>query len=176
MNDLRPKTLLLTGRPGVGKTTVIRRLVAALPDWHWGGFYTAEIRTRGEREGFRIVTFSGEEWLMAHVAIEGPHVGRYGVDVAAIDAVADTALAPDAAADAFLLDEIGKMECLSARFVAATRALLACGTPLVATIAQRGSGFIDEVKRTPGIDLWQVTATNRDALPGRIAAWLTSCR
>jgi nucleoside-triphosphatase len=79
---------------------------------------------------------------MAHVDLPGPpRVGRYGVDVAAIDAVVDEVLAPRAGVDLHLVDEIGKMECLSPRFVRAMRALLDSGAPVVATIALRG-GFI----------------------------------
>ncbi len=68
------------------------------------------------------------------------------------------------------------MECLSARFVAAVRALLARPTPVVATIALRGGGFIAEVKRAPACRLWDVTAANREALPARIVDWLAARR
>ena len=58
-----PKHLLITGRPGVGKTTLIKRLIPALPPA--GGFYTEEIRSCGERVGFKIVTLAGEEGILA---------------------------------------------------------------------------------------------------------------
>jgi nucleoside-triphosphatase len=104
-------TLLLTGRPGVGKTTVIRKLAGLLPGWRLGGFYTEEIRVRRTRVGFRILTFDCEERVMARVDFPGRNrVGRYGVDVAAIDAFAESALAYDDAIEAYLVDEIGKME------------------------------------------------------------------
>ncbi|MBI2218916.1 MAG: hypothetical protein HYU51_16645 [Candidatus Rokubacteria bacterium] len=45
------------------------------------------------------------------------------------------------------VDEIGKMECLSRAFVEAVRALLDTAMPVVATVAARGGGFIEEVKR-----------------------------
>ncbi|MFZ1060598.1 MAG: nucleoside-triphosphatase, partial [Candidatus Rokuibacteriota bacterium] len=45
--------LLITGNPGSGKTTVIRRVAAALSGRRLGGFYTEEIRVGGERRGFR---------------------------------------------------------------------------------------------------------------------------
>jgi len=42
--------ILLTGRPGVGKTTLIKRLVDSVPISK-DGFYTKEIRKGKERTG-----------------------------------------------------------------------------------------------------------------------------
>lgn len=169
----RPRVLLLTGRPGIGKTTVIRRVAERLAGKRLRGFYTEEIREGGERRGFHLRTFDGQERVIAHVGFSRRcRVGKYGVDVSVLDDVAGSALAPDATVVAYLIDEIGKMECLSPRFVAAVRALLAGGRPLVATVAMRGSGLIDEVKRRPDVLLWEVTRENRDRLLEQILAWL----
>jgi nucleoside-triphosphatase len=165
--------LLLTGVPGAGKTTVIRKLAGMLSGWRLAGFYTEEIRICGTRLGFRIQTFDREERVMAHVDFPGPErVGRYGVDVAAIDALAESALAYDDIIDAYLVDEIGKMECLSQKFTAAMGALLDSGKPIVATVALQGGGFIAHVKAHPGTQLWEVTRENRDDLPRRAMTWL----
>lgn len=110
---------------------------------------------------------------MAHVTVRGPaRVGKYGVDLVVVDELAATTLAPSERVLVFLVDEIGKMECLSASFVAAMRRLLAGPTPLIATVAQRGTGLITEVKTRPGVELIQVTRANRDDLPGLVLAWL----
>jgi nucleoside-triphosphatase len=71
-----------------------------------------------------------------------------------------------------VVDEIGKMECLSARFVSAMTRLLDGGMPLVASVARRGEGFIADVKRRPDVEVWELTRTNRDEIPARILAWL----
>ncbi len=164
--------LLLTGAPGIGKTTLVRRLAGSCPAEGLRGFYTEEIREAGVRRGFRLVPFDGAARLIAHVDMaKARRVGKYGVDVAAVDAAA-ALLAPDPAARVYIVDEIGKMECLSERFVAAMRALLAGRTPVVATVGLKGGGFIAEVKRAEACLLWEVTRANRDALPGRISAWL----
>ena len=165
--------LLLIGRPGVGKTTVIRKVAEALPCERLGGFYTEEVRERGRRRGFRAVTLDGWRRSIANVGHPGPaRVGRYGVDVAAIDALVERSLAAPVDAAVYLIDEVGKMECHSAAFVSAMRRLLGLPIPLVVTVAERGGGFIDEVRELPGAELWTVTPQNRDALPGRVLHWL----
>jgi nucleoside-triphosphatase len=152
-------------------------VAGALPPTRLGGFFTEEVRVRGERRGFAIVTFDGRRATLADVAHSGPpRVGKYGVDVDALDALARTALAVRDRVRVYLVDEIGKMECLSRAFVAATRALLDGGMPLVATVGQRGGGFIAEVKRRPDVTLWEVTRANRDAMPARVRAWIDGAR
>jgi len=166
--------LLLTGTPGVGKTTVLKKLAERIGAGALGGFYTEEIRERGERRGFRLVSFGGAGRVIAHVDFpKARQVGKYGVDVAALDETVEAALAPRPEVELYLVDEIGKMECLSERFVAAMRRLLDSGKPLVATIAQKGEGFIAEVKRRNDCELWTVTRANRDALPAQLFARLT---
>lgn len=160
--------LLLTGPPGIGKTTALRRVCERLSIAPLRGFYTEEVRSGGVRQGFRLVTFDGERRVIADVRFGPPRVGKYGVDVAAIDDVARRVLAPDPAVRLFVIDEIGKMECLSAEFVNAVDNLLALGRPLLATVALRGEGLIERVKRDPRARLIQLTHANRDAAPGEI--------
>jgi nucleoside-triphosphatase len=164
--------LLITGVPGVGKTTVIRHVAERLRGSRLGGFYTEELREAGQRTGFRLLDFQGRALTFAHVGFGGPRVSRYGVDVPALDAQAGTLLAPRPDVAVYLVDEIGKMECLSPHFVAAMRHLLASGSRVVATVARKGEGFIDEAKRWPGATLWEVTHDNRDRLPEAVLAWL----
>jgi nucleoside-triphosphatase len=171
----RDSVLLLTGAPGSGKTTVVRRVAEELrrKKRRIAGFLTTEIREGRERVGFRIETFTGRSEIFAHVSIRSPHrVSRYGVDVAALDESVDDALAFAPAADVYLIDEIGKMECFSARFVAATRRLLDEGRLVVATVALRGGGFIEEVKRRPDVELRNVTHSSRDEMPAQILEWI----
>jgi len=165
--------LLLTGTPGSGKTTVMRKIAGQLGAGHPGGFYTEEIRSGGVRLGFRLVGFGGEDVVLAHVDFPKTHrVGKYGVDLPALDAAVETALGPARQAGLWLVDEIGKMECLSERFVACMRRLLAGRAPVVATVARRGGGFIAEVKRREDCELWTLSRANRDSMADRILAWI----
>ncbi len=158
--------LLLTGAPGVGKTTTIQKLARAYSDKTLRGFVTQEMRRAGRRVGFEIRTFGGRKQVLAHVDLDSSHrVGRYGVDVAALDDITEDALTTDDAADLYLVDEIGKMECFSKSFRSALRALFASGRPLVATVALRGGGFIQEVKDRADVESWEATKQNRNELP-----------
>src|SRR5437879_3776309 len=111
------KKLLLTGRPGCGKTTLIKRIVnkLALPA---GGFYTEEIRERGQRVGFKIVTLDGKEAGFACVDFKTPErLGKYGLNLSALETIAVAALrAAVRARQLVVIDEIGPMEIRSAIF------------------------------------------------------------
>ena len=160
--------ILLTGTPGIGKTTVMIRLAELLENRAVAGFYTEEIRKSGRRQGFRAVTFSGQTGVLAHIDLESrSRVGRYGVDVAAFEQLVMPELARPA--DLILIDEIGKMECYSSAFVTTVRDLLNASTPVVATIAAFGGGLIAEVKARPDVQIWQVGHDNRDRLPRQLA-------
>src|SRR5262249_61291051 len=111
----------------------------------------------------------GQRAVMAHVDRRGgPRVGKYGVDAGVLEITARTWLAVNRGIDVYLVDEIGKMECLSPEFVAAMRALLDTGRPVVATIGERGGGFIAGAKQRPGGALWRLTRDKRGPVPARI--------
>ncbi len=73
MSENRKNVLLITGAPGIGKTTVIRRTADELKHKALRGFYTEEIREDGERRGFRLVGFNGKTHIIAHVDIPKRH-------------------------------------------------------------------------------------------------------
>lgn len=165
--------ILLTGAPGVGKTTLIRELATRLADYRPAGFYTEEIRVHGARTGFRIVSLDGRQQVLSHVDHRGPaRIGRYGVDVAGLDRLlTDLALARSPSR-VVIIDEIGKMECLSRRFVEEVKAVLDSSRMVIATIALKGDGFIHQVKQRPDCRVITVTRDNRNELADRLAGEL----
>ena len=156
--------ILLTGVPGCGKTTAIIQIITNLKDIKAAGFYTQEIRQNGKRKGFRYTSLDGATGILAHVDIKGPlRVGKYGVDVAGFEkAVVPTLDIERTDAELFVLDEIGKMECLSENFVTVARRLFASEKLVLATVAQKAAGLISEVKKYPDTRLFKLTPQNRD--------------
>jgi len=75
-----------------------------------------------------------------------------------------------------VVDEVGKMECLSARFVAAMERLWLAPVPLLLTVAEKGGGFIAALKSKPDKTLLTVTPANRDDLPAHILKLLGRAR
>lgn len=165
-----PTKILLTGPPRCGKTTAVMKIVAALRDVDVAGFYTEEIRESGKRKGFRWKLLDGASGTLAHVCIKGPHrVGRYGVDIATFDHEVVPALdTGQCDAELFVIDEIGKMECLSPFFARAVTQLFESDRSVLATVALKGPDLIAQVKRDPAIRLIHMTAENRDELTRQI--------
>lgn len=166
--------LLITGLPGVGKTTLIRALAERLEEHRRAGFYTEEIRDlQGTREGFRLVTLCGRQVVLSHVDYPGPHrVSRYGVDVARFERLLAELDIEHTQSRLIVIDEIGKMECFSKKFIGLVSLLLDGPKTLVATIAMKGEGFIQRVKQRPDCRLVTVTRENRDRLPKELASEL----
>lgn len=161
--------LLLTGPPGIGKTTLIQTITARLARRRPVGFYTAEIREGGVRKGFTLVNFDGHRAVLAHVDHRGPHrVGKYVVDVGGFDRFLEAIEWPHSDTGLVVIDEIGKMECLSERFRAMVWRMLDSESTVIATVSRRGGGLIADVKRRPDVDVIELTTRNRDSLAGVI--------
>ena len=88
--------LLLTGDPGCGKTTVIRKVVRRLEaTTRMQGFVTEEVVEAGRRRGFVGRTLDGQSFLLADRESEGPlRVGPYGVELEGLETVGLSALEP----------------------------------------------------------------------------------
>ncbi len=160
--------LVLTGDPGCGKTTAVLRVVEALQGrLAMTGFVTEEIREAGRRVGFRGRTLDGRLFDLAHVArTDGPRVGPYAVDLPAFEAGAIPALEPRPDTRLVVVDEIGKMECLSPMFRAAVESLVDGPVPLLATLPATGVGFVKKIRRDPRVTLVRMSRASRDAIVG----------
>jgi len=162
--------VLLTGRPGCGKTTLIKRVVNNLPQ-RAGGFYTEEIRDRGTRVGFKIVTLDGDEVVFAHVALKtSERVGKYRLDLSALEAVGVKAIREAVQAQRLVvIDEIGPMEIRSAIFRDAVNKALDSEVPVLATIFGRSLPFTDAIKSRPDVTLIEVRPDNRERLVSKLS-------
>jgi nucleoside-triphosphatase len=163
------KNLFVTGLPGTGKTTLIRKILGKLPHGlAVSGFLTAEIRESGNRVGFTVNTLDGRSGLLSHIRIGGGvRVGRYGVDVKGFEGLV-LPLLEAGRAGLYVIDEIGRMECFSSAFCDRVRSLLDLECPVLGTVALKGGGFIAEVKARNDVALFEVTVRNRDIFPDEI--------
>jgi nucleoside-triphosphatase len=163
------KNLLITGLPGVGKTTLIRKVSEALKDFHPVGFYTEEIREEGERKGFELISLEGKRGLLSQKHIESPYkVGQYRVDIKSFESFLDSISFINPVTHLMIIDEIGKMECFSNRFKRLVREVLDSEKRIIATVASKGSGLITEVKQRQDVKLFEITPSNRDVLVSEI--------
>jgi len=161
--------VLLTGRPGCGKTTLIKRVVNNLPR-RAGGFYTEEIRDGGTRAGFKIVTLDGEEVVFAHVDFKTrEHVGKYGLDLSALETGVEAVREAVHRRRLVVIDEIGPMEIRSPIFRDAVNEALDSEVPVLATIFARSLPFTDAIKSRPDVTLIEVCPDNRERLVSELS-------
>jgi nucleoside-triphosphatase len=157
--------ILLTGRPGCGKTTLIQRVVndLAVPA---GGFYTEEIRERGQRVGFKLITLDGKEAVFADVNFKASErVGKYGLDLAKLETVGVAAVREAVRMRKFVvIDEIGPMEIRSAAFRAAVNQAFDSDVLILATIVARSLAFTDAIKTRSDVSILEVHTSNREEL------------
>jgi nucleoside-triphosphatase len=162
--------ILLTGRPGSGKTTLVKCVTKSLPK-RAAGFYTEEIRECGVRVGFRLVTLEGDEAVLAHVDLKTPErLGKYGLDLFALETVAVRAVRDAVQKQQLVvIDEIGPMEIRSAVFRDAVNEALESDVPLLATIFARPLPFTNAIKSRPDVRLIEVRRDNRDRLVSELS-------
>jgi nucleoside-triphosphatase len=163
-----PVNLLVTGRPGSGKTTLVLRALERLAaqGFKAGGFVTEEIREDNHRVGFEVRDLGGRAAVLAHVDHKGKHrVGKYGVDVDAFERIALRALeAGKKEADLLVLDEIGRMELLSSAFRSTLMELLGLPMPMLATVHAGSDPFTEDILSRNDVAVHPLTPAVREDL------------
>jgi len=157
--------LLIQGPPGVGKTTVIKKVAKILKNP--AGFYTEEIRKAGTRVGFKVKSFEGKERVFAHKDYKSPYkVGKYKVNIEDFESVAIPALKDGLERrEILLVDEIGKMEMFSQKFREKSKEALDSPILLVATVPQKITLQIKKLLEGRNFRTIKITKENRDELP-----------
>ena len=163
------KNILITGRPGIGKTTIIEKVLSGLKGIKMQGFFTREIKEGGARTGFKIITLEGEEGLLAHVNIKSRYqVSKYKVNIKDIERLIILSLIPNKSSQLIVFDEIGRMELFVPQFKDVLLQILDSEKPVFGTIQQKAEPFVDMVKNRGDVKLFKVDLENRDILPQRI--------
>jgi nucleoside-triphosphatase len=159
------KNLLITGLPGVGKTTLIKKLSELLKNLHPVGFLTEEMREEGVRKGFELISLDGKRGILSHKNVRTPYrIGEYKVDIKGFEDFLGSISFLNASTRLVIIDEIGKMECFSDQFEKLLKEVLDSEKWVIATIASKGSGLIAEIKRRKDVKIFEITKKNRDFL------------
>ena len=166
--------VVITGRPGVGKTTLFQRVVARLRSrgLRVEGFVCPEVRSGGRRVGFLIRSLDGslEAWLARVEGCDGPPVGRYRVCREAERVAQEAVERALREADMVGIDEIGPMELKSPGIRAAILRALSSGKPGI-FVAHRRLSDPEILPRLRQHGVWfTVTEENRDALVDQVYA------
>ncbi len=161
--------IVLTGEPGIGKTTLIKKLAKVLWD-RVIGFWTEEVRDpkTKKRIGFKIVSTEDKSLLFASKTFASKHlVGSYGVNVQRFESVALPILEKALEENKIVLvDEVGKMELFSKPFRELIRKLVYDPRKdMVITLPIRDvHPLVAEIRRFKGAVLLEVKKENRDGL------------
>lgn len=159
------KNILICGPPGVGKTTLIKKILENIK-LRAVGFYTGEIKENNRRVGFKIISLDNQEGILAHTSIKNSkRAGRYGVNIYDLENIGVKSLSQTLRDDELIIiDEIGKMEVFSEKFKEKVLDCLNSKKIVLATISIGGDKFISNIKRRDDIILFEITKENRNKL------------
>jgi nucleoside-triphosphatase len=164
------RIILVTGQPGIGKTSTLRRVVKELErrEYAVGGMICSEVREGGIRVGFEIKDLStGERGWLAHVnQPEGPRIGKYRVNSTDLDIIGvGSILGALQTADIVAVDEIGPMELSSQAFGNALMRAVESDKPILGTIHYGlKNPLINRIKEREDVEIFKVTYENRETL------------
>jgi nucleoside-triphosphatase len=174
------RIILVTGPPGIGKTSVLRRTVKELNHRNYsvGGMLCREVREGGLRVGFEVMDLvTGQRGWLAHVnQATGPKVGKYHVNLTDLGFIgAGSIVAAVQNADILAIDEIGPMEFLSKPFTNALLQAVNSKKPLFGTIHYKlNNSIIEEIKKRDDTEIIEVTPKNRPTLHSTVADKITN--
>ncbi|MFQ6617471.1 MAG: NTPase [Fidelibacterota bacterium] len=171
------KNILLTGKPGSGKTTIIKEALLKL-NINAGGFYTSEIRRGEKRVGFKIETLDGKRGILSHIDIASPkRLGKYGIDVESLENLGVKAI-EDALAhkEIIIIDEIGHMELSSLNFKKVLFEALNSDKVVLGTIMKGSTPLVDEIKMRSDVELLEVSRETKDSVTEQIVKIIDELR
>lgn len=167
------KNLFITGKPGSGKTTLIKDVCLSAGK-RVGGFYTEEVKSGSERKGFLLKTFDGGEGYLALKGMKsGVKLNKYGIDLNVLEEIGVVSLLSALRdKEIIIIDEIGSMEVVSDIFRKTLFVCLSSNRKVLATIRYNSQPFTDEVKRMADTSLLCLSRENFGAVKNEVRAWM----
>jgi nucleoside-triphosphatase len=157
------KNILITGMPGVGKTALMKKLCVIFKEFNPAGFFTSEIIENNEITGVVMENLNGDGRILAHVNLKSKYsVGKYKIDMKGFEDFLQHILLKEKKTGLYFIDEIGKIECESKKFSKLIVELLNADKPVIATIPEKGTGLLSEIKKRDDIRLFELTPHNQE--------------
>jgi nucleoside-triphosphatase len=131
---------VITGAPGVGKSTVVIRAASALKDRgvNVGGIVSRELRTNHIRVGFEFIDLiTNDKRVLASINGNGPKIGKYFVDLAGCRFAAEKLSGAIKNSDVIICDEIGPIELKSREFIDSVKNLLVVDKKVIVVVHQK---------------------------------------
>jgi nucleoside-triphosphatase len=165
------KSLLITGTPGVGKTTLALRVVEVIRSKGYGvgGIITQEIKENKSRVGFELLyLYTGSGGILAGVGLRGPRVGKYGVDLKNLEQIGVASILNAIRrrdVDIIVVDEIGPMELSCPQFAVALKEIIRTCKPFLGTIQFKLKHKIFDILGSNEMpQIMELTYRDRDSL------------
>lgn len=162
---------LITGKPGIGKTTCISRTIYNIKSAGYavGGIMSRELRVHGERTGFELIDLrTGERGILSSINVDaGPKIGKYRINLQFLSKAGSKALlSSNKLSDLTICDEIGPMEMFSPDFRRAIEYIINNGQPVLGVIHQRlNDPLINLIRSSKFVKIYETTLLNREEIP-----------
>ncbi|MDQ5869860.1 MAG: NTPase [Thermoproteota archaeon] len=132
--------MVLTGAPGIGKTTAVIRVARTLKDrgLNVGGIVSRELRINNMRVGFEFIDLiTNDTNVLASITGNGPNVGKYFVSLEGCRFAAERLSGAIKSCDVIICDEIGPMELKSIDFINSVKNLLNVDKKVIVVVHQK---------------------------------------
>lgn len=157
---------LIVGARGVGKSTLIHRVLAQLGKPVFGFETKKENWLADDELGSPVYIYeAGKEHVRTSENLVGYCKNRnFAATKAAFDRYAPKLLVPVPKSHVVLMDELGFMESSSEDFCSAVMSLLDGEAPVIAAVKYNDFPFLNAVRSHPNCRVFHITADNRDEL------------
>lgn len=159
---------LVTGDPGVGKTTVVMCAAETLKQrgLKIGGVISKEIRSGNVRVGFEFVDLTtNERVILASTTGSGPRMGKYFINLDGCRFAAEILIKAIKFSDVIICDELGPMEFKSKEFPDCVKGMLALDKPVIVVVHKRlQHPVIDQFRKKASL-LINIDLQNRNKAP-----------